>query len=122
MENEVIKVESKLAAIEAIESEKVKVVELNYELGALDVLELGRLGRKFRVVVQYIAQEAIRVKSEFALKRNLSEPKDTFKQRFLHLEFDLDAGSISEYQTAASRMGDMIIPKGFEPRNTTTWE
>lgn len=122
MKNIVIKVDSKAAALEAIESEEAKIVELNYESGALDIMELGRLGRKYKVAVQYIAQEAIKVKNEFALQRNLRDPKNTFKQRFLHLEFDLDGESLNEYQVAATKVGDMIIPKGFEPLTSSTWE
>ncbi|MEQ6343140.1 hypothetical protein [Vibrio cyclitrophicus] len=119
MEYSVKKVTSKEAAIAAIEARQHKIVELDYESGASDVFELSRLGRKYIVGVQFISQESITIANEVVLKEYLSKPKKTFKQRFLTLKFELDSSSLAEYQKQLSEHGDLILPKGFLPTQTT---
>ncbi|CAH1598536.1 conserved hypothetical protein [Vibrio jasicida] len=119
MEYSVKKVTSKEAAISAIEARQHKIVELDYEGGANDVFELARLGRKNIVGVQFISQESITIANETVLKQYLSKPKQTFKQRFLTLEFNLDSSSLAEYQKQLSEHGDLILPKGFLPTQET---
>lgn len=121
MELSVKKVVNKDEAIEAIKAQESKVVELDYADGGRDVFELGRLGRKYLVGVQFIAQIAVRAKNEISLQDKLTSPKETFKQRFIHLDFDVDTVALAEYQSMASKLGDMIIPKGFEPLASEVW-
>ncbi|WP_435000081.1 hypothetical protein ACRZ5S_23130 (plasmid) [Vibrio scophthalmi] len=119
MEYLVKKVTSKEAAVSAIVAKQHKIVELDYLDGGNDFFELARLGRKHIVGVQFIAQEAITIPSEDVLNEYLSKPKQTHKQRFLTLEFELDSGLLAEYQNQLSEIGDLILPKGFEPTKTT---
>ncbi|WP_210467471.1 hypothetical protein [Vibrio crassostreae] len=119
MEYSVKKVTSKESAITAIEARQHKIVELDYEGGANDVFELARLGRKNIVGVQFISQESITIATETLLKEYLSKPKQTFKQRFLTLEFELDSNLLVVYQKQLSKHGDLILPRGFSPTQTT---
>lgn len=119
MKYSVKKVTDKRAAIAAIEAQQHKVVELNYDSGADDVLELARLGSKYSVSVQFISQESITIPNESLLKQYLAQPKRAFKQRFLTLEFELDSISLIEYQKHLSKQGDLILPHCFLPTQTT---
>jgi hypothetical protein len=121
MKLSVKKVANKDEAIVAIKAQESKIVELDYAVGGRDILELGRLGRKHIVAVQFIAQIAVIAKNEISLQDKLSSPKETFKQRFIHLDFDVDTVALNEYQSMASKFGDMIIPKGFEPLASEVW-
>lgn len=119
MEYLVKKVTSKEAAVSAIVAKQHKIVELDYLDGRNDFFELARLGRKHIVGVQFLAQEAITIPSEDVLNEYLSKPKQTHKQRFITLEFELDSGLLAEYQNQLSEIGDLILPKGFVPTITT---
>ena len=55
------------------------------------------------------------------LQEKLSQPKNTFKQRFIHLDFDLVDSDLQAYQKTASLNGDLIIPKGFMPIPSEAW-
>jgi hypothetical protein len=119
-----LKVPSKEEAVKAIKSGEHKGIQLDYPDGGADIIELGRLGRKYICAVSYISQILISVKSTEALQRELDKPKDTYQQRFIGLEFDADDSTISHFQALASRFGDMVFRSSDMPYNSflTTWE
>ena len=120
------KVHSYSEAIEAIESGDYSFVELDYNMSTAqprEAMYLFQLGSKNKVSVLHLAQMAVTVKSLSVLERNLLKSKDTYKQRFINLEFDLSFEELEKYQVLASEMGDMIIPKalGMEPMASEVW-
>ncbi|MCY1299438.1 hypothetical protein D9M68_435860 [compost metagenome] len=80
---------TKSEALKLLETSGVTVVDLNYESGWQDAIELGRLGEKLGVRVQYRGHESIVVSSPVALVAGLSRPKLTFRQRNLYCQFEL---------------------------------
>ena len=116
------KVASKHEAIEAIESGEYKIVDLDYKTGNADVLGLARFARKHIVAVQHLSQVTVTVKNEIALQEKLTKPKSTYKQRFIHLEFDIEPEALARYQAMASEHCDMVIPMGHELSHTEVWE
>lgn len=120
------KVHNHSEAIEAIESGKYRFVELDYDMSKGQPQEgmyLFQLGSKNRVSVMHLSQMAVTVKTLDALKDNLTKTKETYKQRFIHLDFDLSYEDFEKYQGLATEMGDMIIPKamGMEPMASEIW-
>ena len=90
----------------------VAVVELDYESGWQDAVELGRLGRAVGVRVEYRGHESIAVKSPAALVAGLARAKATFRQRNLYCQFDLDllpASQLQHLETKAETLGDYIL-------------
>lgn len=87
-------------------------LELDYETGWQDAVELGRLGEKRGIKVQYRGQESIAVRSREALSEGLAKPKTTFRQRNLYCQFDLGTlpdHELVELEAKASRLGDYIL-------------
>jgi len=87
-------------------------VELDYETGWQDAVELGRLGEKRGIKVQYRGQESIAVRSREALIEGLATPKPTFRQRNLYCQFDLGTladHELVELEAKATRLGDYIL-------------
>ncbi|GAB7543324.1 hypothetical protein CS8_029960 [Cupriavidus sp. 8B] len=68
-----------------LKAEGVTVVDLDYDSGWQDTIDLRRLGRKAGIRVEYRGQENISVKSPTALVASLMQPKTTFWQRNLLL-------------------------------------
>ncbi|CAG2153383.1 PHA-granule associated protein 4 [Cupriavidus plantarum] len=90
----------------------VLAVELDYETGWQDAVELGRLGEKRGIKVQYRGQESIAVRSREALIEGLATPKTTFRQRNLYCQFDLGTladHELVELEAKATRLGDYIL-------------
>lgn len=90
----------------------VAVVELDYESGWQDAVELGRLGRAVGVRVEFRGHESIAVKSPVALIAGLARAKATFRQRNLYCQFDLDrlpAGELEQLEAKAAKLGDYIL-------------
>lgn len=103
---------SKAEALRLLSTEDVLALELDYETGWQDAVELGRLGEKRGIKVQYRGQESIAVRSREALVEGLSRPKTTFRQRNLYCQFDL--GTLADHElldleAKASRLGDYIL-------------
>ena len=99
-------------AIRLLEAEGVALVELDYESGWQDAIELGRLGNKVGIRVEYRGHESIAVKSHAALIAGLSRPKVSFRQRNLYCQFALDQLAASELvalETRAMKVGDYIL-------------
>ncbi|WP_432260977.1 PHA-granule associated protein 4 [Cupriavidus sp. TMH.W2] len=99
-------------AIRLLEAEGVALVELDYESGWQDAIELGRLGNKVGVRVEYRGHESIAVKSHAALIAGLSRPKVSFRQRNLYCQFALDqlaANELAALETKAMKVGDYIL-------------
>lgn len=105
-----LKAKSKLEAAEAIEAQAARVVELDYSSGGEDIIELGRLGRKFYVGVVFRAQEYVNAKSLDALFAGLGEKKNTFRQRFIGCSFAIEANDLKKAQAVASQYGDVVLP------------
>lgn len=113
MQMNIAKAHDKAEAVRLIEEQAAGAVDLDYEEGANDVIELGRLGRKWRVAVIFRSQEAIAVESMRALLRGLNAEKDTFRQRHLYCMFDFSSCSPDDLKQAESRaahLGDFIFP------------
>ncbi|WP_354533568.1 PHA-granule associated protein 4 [Ralstonia sp. 1138] len=104
--------DSKDEALRLVGSGGVAVVELNYESGWQDAVELGRLGRAVGIRVEFRGHESIAVKSPTALIAGLARPKATFRQRNLYCQFDLDrlaAGDLEQLEAKAEKLGDYIL-------------
>ena len=97
------KAHNRTEAVSLIEAQAALLVELDYEDGALDVVELSRLGRKWRVGILYRAQEPIAVENMRALLHGLDADKHTFRQRHLFCMFDLSACDPNDVKRAHSR-------------------
>lgn len=103
---------SKEEALRLVGSGGVAVVELDYESGWQDAVELGRLGRAVGVRVEFRGQESIAVRSPAALVAGLARAKATFRQRNLYCQFDLDlfpAGQLEQLEVKAVKLGDYIL-------------
>lgn len=90
----------------------IEVVELDYESGWQDAVELGRMGQKTGVRVEFRGQENIAVQSLAALVAGFSRPKLTFRQRNLYCQFDLHAlpaGELVTLEAKAAALGDYIL-------------
>ena len=99
-------------AIRLLEAEGVALVELDYESGWQDAVELGRLGDKVGIRVEYRGHESIAVESHAALVAGLNRPKISFRQRNLYCLFGLDGLSASELtalESKAMKDGDYIL-------------
>lgn len=99
-------------ALRLLHMDGIAVVELDYEAGWQDAVELGRMGQKTGVRVEYRGQENIAVGSLAALVAGLSRPKLTFRQRNLYCQFDLDAlpaTDLAKLEAKATALGDYIL-------------
>lgn len=124
MQMDTVKANDKAEAVRLIEGQSPGVVDLDYEEGAQDFNELGKLGRKWRVAVMFRGQEAIAVESMRALLRGLNAEKDTFRQRHLYCMFDFAACSPDDLKQAESRaslLGDFIFPGNALLNPYKTW-
>lgn len=99
-------------ALRLLTADGIAVVELDYESGWQDAVELGRMGQKIGVRVEFRGQENIAVQSPAALVAGLSRPKQTFRQRNLYCQFELDAlpaGELEKLEAKATALGDYIL-------------
>jgi hypothetical protein len=108
----IVRAGSKSEALRLLASEQVLALELDYETGWQDAVELGRLGEKRGIKVQYRGQESIAVRSREALVEGLAKPKVTFRQRNLYCQFDLGTladNELLDLEAKATRLGDYIL-------------
>jgi len=108
----IVRAGSKAEALRLLASDQMLSLELDYETGWQDAVELGRLGERRGVKVQYRGQESIAVRSPEALMEGLGKPKMTFRQRNLYCQFDLGTlanHQLLELEAKASRLGDYIL-------------
>ncbi|MGO4282424.1 hypothetical protein SAMN05216321_12034 [Cupriavidus sp. OV038] len=108
----IVRAGSKSEALRLLASEQVLALELDYETGWQDAVELGRLGEKRGIKVQYRGQESIAVRSREALVEGLAKPKGTFRQRNLYCQFDLGTladNELLDLEAKATRLGDYIL-------------
>ncbi|WP_084402435.1 PHA-granule associated protein 4 [Cupriavidus sp. amp6] len=99
-------------ALKLLETAGVTVVDLDYETGWQDAVELGRLGDKRGVRVQYRGHESIAVNTPAALAAGLRRRKETFRQRNLYCQFalsDLPASELERLEAKAAQLGDYIL-------------
>jgi hypothetical protein len=116
---------NRASAIEHISSRAEGEVDLDYETAWEDALELGRLGQRCGVVVQFRTTEHISVESADALARGLRGEKLTFRQRYLYCRFDLTALSedrLCELEALAIGHGDYILPGHLLQEATLIWD
>ncbi|MCY0853519.1 PHA-granule associated protein 4 [Cupriavidus sp. D39] len=112
-------------ALRLLGTEGVTVVELDYETGWQDAIELGRLGQKAGIRVEYRGQENIAVKSPTALVAGLMWPKATFRQRNLYCQFELSelpTAELESLEAKASRLGDYILAGRLMREVEAVWE
>lgn len=112
MATTVVRAASKEEALRLVGSGGVAAVELDYESGWQDAVELGRLGRAVGVRVEFRGHESIAVKSPAALAAGLARAKATFRQRNLYCQFDLDllpSGRLEQLEVKAAKLGDYIL-------------
>jgi len=103
---------TKEEALRLLQTDGVTVVDLDYESGWQDAVELGRLGDKVGIRVEYRGHESIAVKSRAALVAGLKRPKETFRQRNLYCQFNLDkliASDLAALEAKASSLGDYVL-------------
>ena len=108
----IVRAGSKAEALRLLTSEEALALELDYETGWQDAVELGRLGEKRGIKVQYRGQESVAVRSREALLEGLGKAKTTFRQRNLYCQFDLGLLSeqeLLELEAKATRLGDYIL-------------
>ena len=111
-------------AIKLLEAAGVGLVELDYETGWQDASELGHLGEKAGVRVQYRGHESIAVKSPAALAAGLKRPKLTFRQRNLYCQFvltELTASELAALEAKALKLGDYILAGHLLRDTDSTW-
>lgn len=97
----------------------IAVVELDYESGWQDAIELGRLGQKAGIHVVFRGHENIAAQSLTALVAGLARSKTTFRQRNLYCQFNLDglpASQLEQLEAKATALGDYILA-GHLPRD-----
>lgn len=103
---------SKTEALRLLDTKGITALELDYESGWQDAIELGRLGQKIGIRVEYRGHESIVVKSPAALAAGLKRPKLTFRQRNLFCQFELSslpAGELERLEAKAATLGDYIL-------------
>lgn len=113
MNSEPQKVGDKTAALAAIDANSAACIDLDYEGGLTDILDLTVAGRRKSVSVILRTQEMIAVESLAALKRGLSAPKDTWRSRHLICMFELGAVPADDVKwlwAHATDLGDIIVP------------
>lgn len=99
-------------ALKLLAAADVPALDLDYETGWRDAIELGRLGEKRGIRVQYRGHESIAVRSPEALAEGLGRAKATFRQRNLYCLFDLGivAGEqLRDLEARAGQLGDYIL-------------
>lgn len=99
-------------ALRLLKTDGIAVLELDYETGWQDAVELGRMGQKVGIRVEFRGHESIAVGSLAALITGLSRPKLTFRQRNLYCQFDLDAlpaTDLAKLEAKATALGDYIL-------------
>ncbi|WP_029047479.1 hypothetical protein [Cupriavidus sp. amp6] len=115
---------SRASAVAYINACAKGTVELDYETAWEDAIELGRLGQRLGVDVQYRTVEHICVESADALTRGLREKKLTFRQRYLYCRFDMIAlpeAVLCELESLAIEHGDYILPGHLLGETTLVW-
>lgn len=99
-------------ALRLLKTDGISVIELDYEAGWQDAVELGRMGQRVGIRVEFRGQENIAVGSLEALVTGLSRAKLTFRQRNLYCQFELDAlsaGELERLEAKATALGDYIL-------------
>lgn len=103
---------SKTEALRLLDTRGITALDLDYESGWQDAIELGRRGQKTGIRVEYCEHENIAVKSVAALVAGLSRPKATFRQRNLYCRFELSelpAAELERLEAKAASLGDYIL-------------
>ena len=98
---------SKTEALRLLDTRGITALELDYESGWQDAIELGRLGDKVGVRVEYRGHENIAVSSPAALAAGLARPKTTFRQRNLYCQFELSSLPASELESLDARAASL---------------
>lgn len=111
-------------AVRLLAAEGIARVELDYESGWQDAIELGRLGQKAGICVEYRGHENIAVRSHTALIAGLSRPKVSFRQRNLYCQFalaELTAKDLATLEAKAMKLGDYVLAGHLLREVDTVW-
>ncbi|WP_275760538.1 PHA-granule associated protein 4 [Ralstonia pseudosolanacearum] len=111
-------------ALRLLKKDGVAVVELDYERGWQDAVELGRLGQKAGIRVEFRGHENIEVKSLAALVAGLARAKATFRQRNLYCNFDLNrlpAHELERLEAKAASLGDYVLAGRLLQNSDVAW-
>ncbi|MDF6884109.1 hypothetical protein NLR28_26565, partial [Escherichia coli] len=111
-------------ALRLLKTQGVATVELDYESGWQDAVELGRLGQKVGISVEFRGHESVAVSSVTALVAGLTRPKVTFRQRNLYCRFDLNrlpAGELERLEAKAASLGDYVLGGHLLPAADVVW-
>ncbi len=111
-------------ALRLLRSGGVAVLELDYESGWQDAVELGRFGRTVGIRVEFRGHESVAVKSPEALVAGLARAKTTFRQRNLYCQFDLDqlpVGELERLEAKAASLGDYVLGGHLLREVDTVW-
>ncbi len=103
---------SRTEALRLLDTKGIATLDLDYESAWQDAIELGRLGDKVGIRVEYRGHESIAVSSPAALVAGLTRPKTTFRQRNLYCQFELSelsAGELESVENKASQLGEYIL-------------
>jgi hypothetical protein len=103
---------SRSEALRLLDSAGISTLDLDYEFGWQDAIELARLGDKVGIRIEYRGHESIAVNSRAALIAGLKRPKVTFRQRNLYCQFNLDRlteNDLAALEAKASSLGDYIL-------------
>ena len=103
---------SRSEALRLLDSAGITTLDLDYESGWQDAIELGRLGEQVGIRVEYRGHESIVVNSRAALIAGLKRQKVTFRQRNLYCQFNLDRlteNDLAAMEAKASSLGDYIL-------------
>lgn len=103
---------TKEEALRLLDTNGITAVELDYETGWQDAVELGRHGQRVGIRVEFRGHESISVQSLAALVAGLARPKVTFRQRNLYCAFDLNrlsTGELEQLEAKAASFGDYVL-------------
>lgn len=112
-------------ALRLLKTDGIAVVVLDYESGWQDAVELGRMGQKVGIRVEFRGLENVAVRSLEALVAGLSRAKLTFRQRNLYCQFDLDTlpvGELEKLEAKAAAPGDYILGGHLLHDVDTRWD
>lgn len=115
---------TKEEALRLLQEAGVAVVELDYESGWQDAVELGRLGQRVGIRVEFRGHESVAVSSGAALVAGLARAKTTFRQRNLYCRFDLGllpSDELARLEAKAEKLGDYILGGHLLLEVDTVW-
>jgi hypothetical protein len=115
MHNVVLTVKSQAELEEHLERKTAKMIELDYESGASDIVNYGPQAYKSGIALLFRQQEYVPVGRMELLQSMLELPKPTFRARFLVCTFDATSVAPDVWASLSARaakQGDVLLGKG----------